>query len=364
MTLARRPSKTARIMSLLLGLALALVLGELIATCALGGAYPTLNLYEPDARFGVVLTPDAQTRVVSPDGVVTDIRTNRAGFRGAPWPPPATGERPIRDRILIVGDSQVMGWGVPESDTFASLLGAHGYEVLAAGVPTWGPLEYVGALEELLPRYRPERVLYVVNAANDWREAPEPNPHRTTARDGWARVPLGADDDGIDFPLRRFLLGRSHLVLAVRLLVDPPASNALPPMLATRFIRDVPAHLVPDPPHRSRITRHVLAARALAERHGADLVPVLLPLDIQVHPGEWRKYRVPPRDARPTLALAHALAADVVDLVDLLPALVRASPGAFLPDDYHLSALGHAAVAEALRDRLARRATDPQEAQK
>ena len=86
----------------------------------------------------------------------------------------------------------------------------------------------------------------------DWQEAPTSNTRRTTARDGWARVPLGADAAS-DFPLRRFLLGRSHLVLALRLLFDPPPSNRLAPTLATRFVADAPALLVPDPPHLTRL---------------------------------------------------------------------------------------------------------------
>jgi len=353
----RVPTLLAKVGAAFGSLVLALALGELIATCAMGGVYPTLNIYEPDLVYGVHLTPDTTTRVVSPDGTVTDFRTNGLGFRGDQWPPKTDSATPIAGcvagRVLVVGDSQVMGWGVAEEAVFVRHL--DGYEVLAAGVPTWGPLEYARAVSELVPSYRPERVVLVINAANDWQEAPLPNFRRTTARDGWARVPLGTPegDDFTDFPLRRFLLGRSHLVMAVRFLIDPP-SKGLPPVLATRFMGDLPIHLRPDAPYRSRITRQVEKARAVCARLGCELMPVLLPMDIQVHPSEWAKYLVPPLDARPSLVLATALQADEPDLVDLMPALVRASPGAFLPDDYHLSAAGHAAVAAVLRERLAR----------
>lgn len=355
MTRAPAPGPTipARLLAGALGLFVALGLGELLATCAMGGAYPTLNLYEPDPRYGVVLTPDAHTRVVSPAGNVTAIRTNAHGFRGPQWPAPPPGAAPVPGRVLVVGDSQVMGWGVPEESTFSALLDAAGLEVIAAGVPTWGPLEYTRALGELLPRLRPSHVVYVLNAANDHREAPLPNTRRTTARDGWARVPLGPAADAFsDFPLRRFLLGRSHLVLALRLLFDPPPARALPPAHARSQLADLPRHLAPDPPFRSRLTRHVIAARALATAHGAAFIPVLVPIDIQVHPGEWAKYRLPPEDTSATRALQSALAADLPDLVDLLPALATASPGAFLPDDDHLSPRGHAVVAAELAARL------------
>lgn len=343
----------ARLLAGTLGLLAALGLGELVATCAMGGAYPTLNLYEPDPRYGVVLTPDAHTRVVSPGGVVTAIRTNAHGFRGAPWPASPPGSDPVPDRVLIVGDSQVMGWGVPEESAFPALLHAAGYEVRAAGVPTWGPLEYTRALGELLPLHRPAHVVYVLNAANDYQEAPLPNTRRTTARDGWARVPLGPAADAFsDFPLRRFLLGRSHLVLALRLLVDPPLARTLPPAAAERFFTDLPRHLAPDPPHRSPLARHLAAARALSTHHGATFIPVLVPKDVQVHSGEWAKYQLPPRDPSATHALQRALAADAPDLLDLLPALRAASPGAYLPDDDHLSPRGHAVVVAELGARL------------
>lgn len=356
-----RPTLLARLVAGVLGLALALALGELVAWLAHEGAWPTLNLYEPDERYGVALTPSASTRVTSPLGRLVDYRTNALGFRGAKWPPPAPA--PVPGRVLIVGDSQVMGWGVPEESAFPARLAAMtGLEVLAAGVPTWGPNEYALAVAEYGQRYRPERVVFVVNAANDWDEVSVPNVRRTTARDGWARVPAAnrevASSDG---GLRRLLLGRSHLVLALRLLVDPPASVDLSAALANRFVDELGAHLRPAPPHRTRLGPHLARAHAACRALGCALVTVYLPMDIQVHPSEWEKYRVPPRDTRPALELANALAADVaglsdaLTLIDTTQALALASPGAYLPDDYHLSAAGHEVVAALLADRLASR---------
>jgi hypothetical protein len=108
--------------------------------------------------------------------------------------------------------------------------------------------------------------------------------------------------------------------------------------------------------HRSRMTRSVLRARDVCHRLGAQLVVATLPLDVQVHAGEWRKYRTWPRDLSDTERLAVDLVADARDAgilaVDLLPALRAASPGAFLSDDYHLSARGHRAVADVLTEVL------------
>lgn len=353
-----RTPLASKILATTLAVSAALAIGEGLATWAFDGAYPTLNLYEADPRFGVRLTPDASTRVASPSGVVTEIRTNALGFRGGPWPAPS--DAVVRGRVLIVGDSQVLGWGVPEGATFGALLGARGLDVLAAGVPTWGPGEYAAAIAELAPRYHPEHVVMLLNAANDWDEAPVPNVRRTTARDGWARVPLGPADlePPTDFPGRRFLLGRSHLALAFRLLGEPKRSerpSALPGELARRFFDDLDDHLRPEPPYRSILGRHLARARAVCAAAGCELVAVYLPMDLQIDRGEWRKYGVPPRDVGPAAALTERARADAPDLVDLGPALVAVSPGAFLPDDYHLSAAGHAAVAAALAERLGAR---------
>ena len=355
-----RPTLLARITATFASLVFALALGELIATCALDGAYPTLNLYEADSNYGVVLTREASTRVVSPNGTLTEIETNALGFRGAAWPGAADGEGPgqpsgpsgegvVAKRVLVVGDSQVMGWGVPVEALFTNAL--PGYEVIAAGVPTWGPFEYVRAMNELVPRYRPERVVFLVNAANDWDEAPYANVHRTSARDGWAVMVAGLEE-ATDFPGRRWFLGRSHLILAVRMLLNPP-KRGLHESLAMRFVNELPKYTEGTTPHHTRLGRHLAAARGVCQRFGCELVPVYLPMDIQVHPTEWAKYGAKARDMRPALGLTRALRADAPELVDVSAALVAASPGAFLPDDYHLSPAGHAAVAAVLRRRLA-----------
>jgi hypothetical protein len=100
------------------------------------------------------------------------------------------------------------------------------------------------------------------------------------------------------------------------------------------------------------VTPHLLAADALCRRLGCRVVAVALPLDVQVHPGEWAKYRSAPRDLRATERLLRDFVDDARDAglpaVDLLGPLRAASPGAFLPDDYHLSPAGHRAAARAI----------------
>ena len=85
------------------------------------------------------------------------IRINEAGLRGGPVPPAATGQR----RILFLGSSITLGWGVPEDLTFSMLvekgLREHGVDavVMNAGIGNYNTVRYVhrflSRLTELAP---------------------------------------------------------------------------------------------------------------------------------------------------------------------------------------------------------------------
>lgn len=338
-------------------LVLALGAAEGLARLVHRGAHAHLDLYRADARYGVTLEPGGRARLRSRTGRVTEVAINRQGFRGGEWPGEARDVVP--GRTLVLGDSQAFGYGVDWKDTFSARLPG---EVLNAAVPSWGPLEYLRALEALAPRYLPSRVVLVANAANDWFEAAVPNTRRTSAEDGWAVRARPDRPRPRAFPGRELLLGRSHLALAVRRLFLRGDSDGEPaPADAARtLLRDV-AKLRRAGAHRSRLTPLVAAADRVCHAHGCRLVVAALPLDVQVDPAEWRKYRSAPADLSPTLVLLEDLVADAralgVDAIDLTGALRAASPGAFLPDDYHLSPRGHAAVAHALAPLVVERAT-------
>jgi len=406
----------------------ALVLAELIATWAMGGAYPYLNIYAADSVLGVRLQPEASTTVESPLGRTTEVETNALGFRGAafgespgagqvlsqsrphpqrptrespgagqvlsqsrPHPQRPTRESPGAARVLIVGDSQVMAYGVAEPDGFVSRLGRgdKGRDVMGAGIPTWGPAEYTLVARELVERFRPAVLVVVINAVNDWNEADFPNVGRTAERDGWAvgLTPGQVVHPVTDFPLRHFLMSRSHLVLAWRLMVHGnPHERAIAP--AWTFVSQAAALNRAKAPWRSKLGPHLAAIHALCLRAGCRVLTVALPDDVMVDTREWAKYLRPdadgagavpaptsPTDLTAVAALMQGLATDALTLheramrrvgggspqemlgqipgyLDLTRALVAASPGAFLPDDFHLSERGHEAVAKALEPAL------------
>jgi lysophospholipase L1-like esterase len=74
-----------------------------------------------------------------------EIRTNELGLRGGPMPPPQPGQR----RILFLGSSVTLGWGVPEKETLEvrleEMLKARGENVVVmnAGIGNYNAERYV-----------------------------------------------------------------------------------------------------------------------------------------------------------------------------------------------------------------------------
>lgn len=104
----------------------------------------------------------------------------------------------------------------------------------------------------------------------------------------------------------------------------------------------------------SPMAPHITKMKALADAHGARLLVVALPLDVQVSADEWKKYGIttPPIDVGSTriltddlLAISRVRGASVLDARE---ALLAAEPGAFLLGDLHMSPKGHRALASAI----------------
>jgi hypothetical protein len=120
------------------------------------------------------------------------------------------------------------------------------------------------------------------------------------------------------------------------------------------------AHGTDQAPVPSVLEPRLREVKALCDAHGASLVVVALPIDVQVSADEWAKYGVSEKiDMTPTrvlladlVASAEGLGARAVDVTDALAA-VAARERAFLDGDIHMTAAGHRAVAEALAAKLA-----------
>lgn len=193
------------------GTLLGLLLAEGLFYVVDGGAFPHVNMYVADATLGARLAPGASQRIAFAGNPATSLRVNAQGYRGADWGAPVDGE------VVVLGDSQVFGLGVEEDETASARLAATlGRPVRNAGVPTYGPPEYLAVLDELLAARKPTTVVLVVNFANDLFEIDTPNAERHAVWDGWAVRRETAPAEVTAFPGRRWLMSRSHLVLAAR----------------------------------------------------------------------------------------------------------------------------------------------------
>jgi hypothetical protein len=201
-----------RTVQVVLGLVLGLACAEWIFRARDHGAFPHLNCYVADSSLGVRLRPGARQRVQFGGNAPSDVRINAQGYRGPDFPAPSA------DEVLVVGDSQVFGLGVEEHEAFVAKLGPAlgGKQVIGAGVPTYGPLEYLAVMEELLATRHSKTVVLVINFANDLFEMRRPNKDRHVVWDGWAVRAETAPAHVGSFPLRTFLFRESHAFFALR----------------------------------------------------------------------------------------------------------------------------------------------------
>ncbi len=210
---ARRRTRWVRAAQVGVGLSLGLALAEGGFWLRDDGAFPHVNFYIADPDLGARLEPGASMRFRLGDNPTTTIHVNAQGFRGDDWGPPEP------EQILVLGDSQVFGLGVEDGETFSARLAElTGRPVLNAGVPTYGPDEYLALAETLLEERSPKTVVYVLNFVNDPFELGRPNTERHVVWDGWAvRRETASDLSRVRaFPGRRWLMSQSHLVYGLR----------------------------------------------------------------------------------------------------------------------------------------------------
>jgi len=128
--------------------------------------------YLPDPELQHVPAPGFRGTFVHPEYWNEVLATNAEGYRGAEWPTaaPAVGEL----RVLLLGDSTTVGFGVSEDETIAARLEELLRErtggevrVLNGGVAGYSPCHAKIVLARLLARARPTHVLCLAYDGND-----------------------------------------------------------------------------------------------------------------------------------------------------------------------------------------------------
>jgi hypothetical protein len=279
-------------------------------------------------------------------GIPVDI--NSQGLRGAE----ATYEKPSGTiRILNLGDSVAMGWGIREEDTYGrrleQLLNDRGsgnprYEVINAGIPGWNQANALAYLQAEGLKYKPDLIVLDVTLANDI----------------YGKSALLLDNYSAPIRwLRDYTYSWSFLTVQFRWLearargqeridvLDPPTD---------------PAKYFPidrDSTRWSDFWDRVLAIQKMASDNNAEFVLVLFPLEYQVVD---KSYPTLPQEL-----LTEKATAAGIPMVDMLPDFRQAcqeKPGGAcqLEDRYlfadvwmHPSAFGHKLAADAIESVLA-----------
>ncbi len=211
--MARPAPSVPTLIRALLGLIVGLGLAELAFAARDRFGFPHVNIFVPDPDLGLRLRPRSGGTIVLNDNPPAAYTTGPAGWRSGPVLAKNT------DSIVIVGDSQVFGLGVEDDQTVAARLSHHtGRPVHNGGVPTYGPEEYLRAMDELLGASDARTAVLVINFANDLFELGRPNATRHAAWDGWAvRIETAPDPAEVwALPGRGWLMSQSHLVHALR----------------------------------------------------------------------------------------------------------------------------------------------------
>ena len=302
-------------------------------------ALPQLNIFT-EVDYGVAFQSSASARVGGQGKDLFVVSTDTLGLRAA-----AAGDAPTGGCALVVGDSQPLGQGVDYEETFAARLTAAGVPTCNAGVPGYGVADALNSAEALLAPLDPETVVVVLNQANDWEDALEPITARYVVRGDWlVTLPEAETARG------RFLqspLSRSHLVFYLGWIVLKDWSPKE---------RPAPDWMTAPAGQAGTTAAMVGAVDAFAARHPERRVlTVYLPVDVAASEtraddspfGGWAAAHKPWTD---TVLRDQVMAARPAT-VDLLPTL-KGCDACFLDRDYHLSAEGHARVADALKPAL------------
>jgi hypothetical protein len=342
-----------RLVRVLLGLFLGLLAAE-VGLRLLG--YSPGGLYRHDSVLGWTLREDVVWRTSTPE-YRTAIRTNRHGMRGPDFPlEKAPGEK----RVLLVGDSILLGREVREGETLAarlqSGLGDPGQvRVLAAAVTGWGPDQEYLYLRERGLRFAPDLVVQFFFAGNDFGDVLRKsvaNPGKTTHR------PYFTLEDGRLVPHqipvpeeeRRAVIGflsdhsalvslfRQELVYRVGFLRKLRSRLRGVPDDPGRAPAAAPAAVSVDPETMDLVWALVRETERTARQGGARFLLVLLPRLEEVE-------GLVPAGALESLE-ARAREEDVPCL-SLLPSMAG-HPEHYYPRDQHLSPAGHRAAAEAM----------------
>jgi lysophospholipase L1-like esterase len=356
---ARAGAIAARLALILGGILVPLVALEIV----LRSIDAPVEIYNPlngfnvgDERLGWKGRPnvDRRFRKLAFD---TRVKHSAEGFRAPePAPDPAAAER-----VLVLGDSYVWGWGVSQGELFTDhLQRALGPRVAFdnRGIDAYGTAQELLLLEDQLQRHRYAKVvlLFCINDFGDNVDRKEHRP-RFELRDGHP-VPVNLPLAGsLKNPLEEWIDEHSRVASFIgyqaallkarwRSRGGAPSSDAAAPALALPA-DDAPAATAETAPPGGAITRALLLEMGrLARAAGASFQLVFIPVPDDVQSALGLTYVVEAR--RELESVAKEGGFSFLDLTPSFRAETAAGAVLFIAGDGHWTPAGHELAARLL----------------
>lgn len=332
-SVSRRALLIARVLLAVIGVALAIVIGEvgvrLVAPQQLIIIRP--DLWEPADTVGWLRRPNVRTQINTGERTVT-VLTDAEGFRMGTAAPPRTAGL----HILILGDSQMEALQVEYEQSTAGRLETslqslteEPVAVHNGGVAGWGTNHYVLRARTLLSRHEYDLVITALYMGDDIiPERKEYFAPRTSSTRPPLRVPRALSRaeliEAILLPINNFLEVRSHLFVFLKNRVKTLRMQlGVAPM-------EFPSHFYTSDASGERwaVTAELLAdIDDQARQTGAASLTVMVPTPFQVDSASFmqyvRGYGIDPATVdldQPNRRLQQELEARGLQFYDPLPA--------------------------------------------
>ncbi len=303
------------------------------------------------------------------------IQTNSIGLRNreVSMPKPANTKR-----IVFVGDSFTMGWGVNEEDTFVrtseTLLNKQGLafpiETVNAGFSAAGPSGYYIYLKYFGLDLDPDVVVVGFFIGNDitgrtdveWIQK-DANGMPDVVRSKTTYIDWNGALRFKDTPIRYSMpvLNNSHAFLLLANTINPLTTSTDPSkelVTLTSCLFRPECHDLDTA--KSEVKFLFEGIQELVESKGKKLVVVMIPDDYQfnTYPAFRSKKLLPllPSERmHVNNEFASFFESEGIDYIDLLPIfLEQAKEQLYIPDDGHWNAAGHAFAASIISEKLAK----------
>ncbi len=380
--------------SLVIGLGVALLLGEILVRIAGAGSPLT---YLPNPLYGWSHTPnDVFARTTGDHSV--DIQINSLGLRDVEY---SYAKAPGRHRTLVLGDSFAEALQVPIAAAFPKLIekrlnsaqrdDGNAFEVLNAGTSGYGTDNELLFMRHEGYKYDPDVVLLALYIGNDVRNNWYPLENIDTG--GFRKPYFTPGDTSLELNAFPF---NAHSTLTSRMKVFFNRNVRLYSLLretrdrlrnrgtidhdgGTKSGEGIPldsylfqSEYTPEWETAWRVTEDlILELQTEAQKHNAELFVALIPAQFQVHEAYWRerleRYAATPGITwdltKPNRILNAFLDENDIAHIDLLPEFRHRAATVdheyYLVHDSHWNEAGHELAAELITEELTRAVMSP-----